>query len=197
MAPIDKKLKLAMPIRDRADVLRLNDEEHRLLARWLSEPGALTAIPAAARGRSSVLLSATAAAVVLAPWLIHLAGTLPDRQRAHDWRLAWVGFDGALMLAFAAIAWFGRRSRQIVITALLVTATMLLCDAWFDVVLSWGSAEETTAIVTAIGGEIPFAVFLLTVYHRLVRSPTAQPWRDRGGAGDPPPFRQLPVLLLT
>ena len=28
----------------------------------------------------------------------------------------------------------------------------------------------TTAIVTAIGSELPFAVFLLTVYHRLVRA---------------------------
>jgi hypothetical protein len=197
VTPIDNQLQLAMPVRDRADVLGLNDEEHRLLARWLAEAGALTAIPAAAqRRRRRVLLSATAAAVVLVPWLIYLAATLPDRQRAHDWRLAWVGFDGALMLAFAATAWFGWRSRQIVITAFLVTATLLLCDAWFDVVLSWGSAEQTTAIVTAIGGEIPFAVFLLTVYHRLVRVLTAQIWRDRGRAGDPPPLRQLPLLLL-
>ena len=198
MTPIDNQLQLAMPVRDRADVLGLNDEEHRLLARWLTEGGALTAIPAAARrrGRRRVLLSATAAAVVLVPWLIYLAATLPDRQRAHDWRLAWVGFDAALMLAFAATAWFGWRSRQIVITAFLVTATLLLCDAWFDVVLSWGSTEQTTAIVTAIGGEIPFAVFLLTVYHRLVRTLTAQIWRDRGRAGDPPSLRQLPLLLL-
>jgi hypothetical protein len=100
------------------------------------------------------------------------------------------------MLAFAATAWFGRRRRQIVITAFLVTATLLLCDAWFDVVLSWGSAEQPTAILTAIGGEIPFAVFLLTVYHRLVRALTAQIWRDRGRAGDPPPLRKLPLLLL-
>jgi hypothetical protein len=83
-----------------------------------------------------------------------------------------------------------------VITAFLVTATLLLCDAWFDVVLSWGSAEQPTAILTAIGGEIPFAVFLLTVYHRLVRALTAQIWRDRGRAGDPPPLRRLPLLLL-
>jgi hypothetical protein len=197
VTPIDNTVQLGLPIRDRADVLRLNDEEHRLLARWLADAGSITTIPAAARRRRRrVLVSATAAAVELVPWLIYLAATLPDRQRAHDWRLAWVGFDGALMLAFAATAWFGWRSRQIVITAFLVTATLLLCDAWFDVVLSWGSTEQATAILTAIGAEIPFAVFLLAVYHRLVRALTAQIWRDRGRAGDPPPLRQLPLFLL-
>jgi hypothetical protein len=196
VTPIGSNVQLATPVRDRADVLALNDDEHRLLARWLAEAGALTAIPAAARRRRRrVLLSATAAAVALAPWLVYLAATLPDRQRADDWRLAWVGFDAALMLAFAAAAWFGWRSRQFVVTAYLVTATLLFCDAWFDVVLSWGSAEQATAIVTAIAAEIPFAVFLLTVYHRLVRALTAQIWRDRGRAGDPPPLRRLPLFL--
>jgi len=193
--PIGDDVRLGRPVNDRADVLALSDDEHRLLARWLAEAGALTEIPPAARRRRRALLSATAAAVALAPWTVYLAATLPDRQRAGDWRLAWVGFDAALMLASASAAWFGWRSRQLVITACLVTAMLLFCDAWFDVVLSWGSPEQATAIVTAIAAEVPFAVFLLSVYHRLVQALTTQVWRDRGRAGDPPPLRQLPLFL--
>jgi hypothetical protein len=188
---------LSTSVRDRADVGALSDDDRLRLARWLAEVGRPTSIPAEGRRRRRrVLVPATAAAVVLVPWLAYLAATLPDRQRAHNWRLAWVGFDGALMLAFAATAWFGWRGRQIVITAFLVTATLLLCDAWFDVALSWGGREQNTSILTAVAGEIPFAVFLLAVHHRLVGALTAQIWRDRGRPGEPPPLRHLPLLLL-
>jgi hypothetical protein len=136
-------------------------------------------------------------AALLVPWLVVLAVRLPDRHPAHEWRLAWVGFDIALTLAFAATAWFGWHSRQIVITAFLVTATLLLCDAWFDVVLSWGGRGQSEAIVTAVVVEVPLAVFMLTVYHRLVRSMAVRIWRNRGLEGDPPPLHKLPLLVRS
>ena len=46
--------------------------------------------------------------------------------------------------------------RQLVITALIVTGTLLLCDAWFDVTLSWGSNEQLSSILAALLVEIPF-----------------------------------------
>ncbi len=187
---------LGAPVQSRDDVAHLSDPERRLLASWLSEvtlPIALT--PRAQRRRRHILGAATMSAAVLVPWLVVLAVTLPDRHRSHEWRLAWVGFDAALTLAFAATAWFGWRSRQVVITAFVVTATLLLCDAWFDVLLSWGGSEQTEAVLTAAFVELPLAAFLLTVYHRLLRSLSARIWRDRGFEGDLPPLRRLPLLV--
>jgi hypothetical protein len=188
--------RLRTRVGSRADVAALDEAERQRLARWISELAAPSARPPGAeRRRRRVLGAATAAALVLVPWLALLAATLPDRHRDHEWRLAWVGFDAALMVAFAATAWFGWRSRQIVITAFVVTATLLLCDAWFDVVLSWGGPEQRSAVLTALVGELPFAAFLLVVYHRLLRAMATQVWRDRGLAGPPPPLRRLPLLL--
>jgi MFS family permease len=192
----DREGRLASPVGCRDDVAALDDADRRLLVRWVSEvSGPLVRPPAAERRRRRVLVAATAAAAVLVPWLALLAATLPDRHRDHEWRLAWVGFDGALVLAFVATAWFGWRGRQIVVTAFVVTATLLLCDAWFDVVLSWGGPEQRSAVLTALLGELPFAVFMLTVYHRLLRATATQVWRDRGLPGEPPPLRRLPLLL--
>jgi hypothetical protein len=48
--------------------------------------------------------------------------------------MAWVGFDLVGLAAFAATGWAIWRGRQMVIACLLVTGTLLCCDAWFDVV---------------------------------------------------------------
>ena len=187
---------LSLPVQSREDVARLSGDDRRQLAAWLSEATLpLALVPHAQRRRRRILTAATVCAAALVPWLVVLAATLPDRHRANEWRLAWVGFDMALTLAFAATAWYGWRSRQVVITAFVVTATLLLCDAWFDVLLSWGGRGQAEALLTALVVELPLALFLLTVYHRLVRSLTVRIWRDRGLEGDPPPLHRLPLLL--
>jgi hypothetical protein len=187
---------LTASVRQRSDLLDLGPDDRRLLAAWLFELNApLPVPPAARRRRLRALLFASAATVFLVPWAAYLAATLPTQQRAHAWNVAWVGFDVGLILAFATAAWSGWRSRQLVITACLVTATLLLCDAWFDLTLSWGSGEEAASIITAAIAEVPIAIYLLTIYHRLLRSVTSQIWRDRGRAGEAPPLRKVPLLL--
>jgi hypothetical protein len=44
---------------------------------------------------------------------------------------------------------------------MVVTATLLLCDAWFDITLSWGGSEGWTSLLTAIGCEVPLALAML------------------------------------
>src|SRR4029078_527411 len=94
-------------------------------------------------------------AVLLIPWIAQLATTLPNQHSAHQWRLAWSGFDAALTLAFAFAAFAGWRRRQIAITALTILGVLLLCDAWFDITLSWGTSEQTASILTALLAEVP------------------------------------------
>ncbi|HEV2361444.1 MAG TPA: hypothetical protein VGS21_07065 [Acidimicrobiales bacterium] len=196
MTEVASEEPLHFAVRTPADIARLNPEDRRRLAAWLSSHTLPAGIPAVARRRRRrALVLLTGGVAFLVPWTIYLAATLPETERAHAWRIGWVGFDVALAVAFGCTAWFGWRARQIVITALVVTATLLLCDAWFDLCLSWGSPEQTTSIVTAAVSEVPVAVFLLATYHRILRSVTAQVWRDRGYKGDPPPLRRVPLLL--
>jgi hypothetical protein len=91
------------------------------------------------------------------PWTVYLSLTLPDHARAHNYRLAWVGFDVMLivaMLATAVLAWRGRRLAG---QAAGCTATMLIVDAWFDVTTS-GHSEVRLALLLALVVELPLAV---------------------------------------
>lgn len=187
---------LARPVRTEADLASLSPDDRLRVAAWLSAlnlPACLP--PKARRRRRTFLLIATAAAAALIPWIASLAVTLPNRHGTHAWRAAWVGFDLALAASFAATAWSGWRGRQVVITSLIVTATLLLCDAWFDLALSWGGPDQAASIVAAVAVELPLALFLLGVCHAILGALTAQAWRDRGRPGSPPPLRHVQLLL--
>jgi hypothetical protein len=193
----ERAARLTTPVATRAQVADLDEEERRLLAGWLAECSVPPAVTREVRRRRLVALVASAgAAVVLAAWIGVLSVTLPDRYAAHEWRIAWIGFDVALALGFAATAWTGWRTRQLVITALIVTGTLLLCDAWFDVTLSWGSNEQLSSILAAVLVEIPFAFALWFVAYRLLQALTDQIWRLEGAREPRPPLHRVPLLPL-
>ena len=96
-------------------------------------------------------------ALFLVPWTLYLTFTLPSRHLTEHYDLAWVGFDIALLTAFAATAWAAVRRWDLLVPLAAVTGTMLLCDAWFDVVTSQGGTEIIEAAAEAIFGELPLA----------------------------------------
>jgi len=51
----------------------------------------------------------------------------------------------------------------------IVTATLMVCDAWFDITLSWGSSESVLSVLTAVCGELPVAATFLSGAHHLIR----------------------------
>jgi hypothetical protein len=80
--------------------------------------------------------------------------------------------------------------RQVALIALVITATLLTCDAWFDVCLSWGTDEHWGSVATALV-ELPVAILLANSAAVLMRrgftviallrglDPTALPlWRQ-------------------
>ncbi|EWS99731.1 hypothetical protein N865_21015 [Intrasporangium oryzae NRRL B-24470] len=100
-------------------------------------------------------------AVALVPWTIYLGEALPSRVVAHDFDVAWIGFDIALLVALAATAWSAlRRSRHLTVTASF-SAALLLVDAWFDVVMSRPGPSRNEALAMAVLVEVPLAVVCL------------------------------------
>jgi hypothetical protein len=97
------------------------------------------------------------AAVALVPWTLWLTFSLPSHHVAHLYRLAWVGFDVALAAAFGATALGVARSSAWLEIAAAVAGTLLLCDAWFDVVTANGGDERALAALEAAVGELPLA----------------------------------------
>src|SRR5579862_9373938 len=76
------------------------------------------------------------AAAGLLPWTLWLTFTLPSRHETEHYDVAWVVFDIGLFCAFAATAWAALRASEWLVPFAAVTGTMLVCDAWFDVVTS-------------------------------------------------------------
>jgi hypothetical protein len=96
-------------------------------------------------------------AVGLVPWTLYLTFTLPSRHVTFHYDLAWIGFDVALAVAFGATAWAAFRGSQWLVPLAAVTGTMLVCDAWFDVVTSQTGTETWEAVAEAVLGELPLA----------------------------------------
>ncbi len=149
----------------------MSPEERRQLAQALAaidEPHILTDPRFLKRRRVSLLIF-MGCCVVLAGWIIVLMLTLPKHYTANHWRPAWVGFDIVLLGAFAATAWASWRERQILVLLLTVTGTLLVCDAWFDVVLDLGTPQFLMSVASAVIAELPLAFILLNAARRLMR----------------------------
>lgn len=132
--------------------------------------------------------------VGMVPWIVYLALSLPKTYVAGHWTLLWVGFDvglAAVLLSTALAAW---RRRQIMVPLLLVTSTLLICDAWFDVITSLGRPDGWVSILTAVCAEIPLAVAFLWLYRRLVLATIAEARRRAGDSEGPRRLRDVQVL---
>jgi hypothetical protein len=90
-------------------------------------------------------------------WIIALAIRLPSRYRADHWNVAWVGFDVMLLISLIATAWVFTRRPHLVPTAFVVTAVLLVCDAWFDVTTASGTGDTVVSVVCAAAFELPLA----------------------------------------
>jgi hypothetical protein len=96
-------------------------------------------------------------AVGLVPWTLYLTFTLPSRHVTFHYDLAWVGFDVALATAVAATTLAAIRRSHWLVAFAAVAGTMLVCDAWFDIVTSHEGGQMWEAVAEAILGELPLA----------------------------------------
>lgn len=116
------------------------------VARWLE--------PARRHPWRVLALLLMVAGVMLVPWLLWLAGTLPDTVRARNWPELWVGIDIAEAVALVLTGiWVWHRDPRRILSAALA-ATLLWLDAWVDVTTSSGHTRWLS-ITLAVIAEIP------------------------------------------
>ncbi|MGH3265466.1 MAG: hypothetical protein ACRDNS_26125, partial [Trebonia sp.] len=169
-----------------AQLREMTPSERRKLARSLATvdfPHPLLGIYLA-RGRRLGALVSIVACTVLVGWIVVLVLTLHDSFHAEHWTGAWVGFDVILLFAFAATGWAFWRGRQIVIACLVVTATLLCCDAWFDVVLDAGTSDVWLSVASALVVELSLAFLMLNAARRLIRLSAVVAVSEAGDSSD-------------
>jgi hypothetical protein len=182
---IDEEQLRRLTPHERHDVIR------RLAAMDAPDPAAMAS---GARRRAFALALIIVCCVVLAAWIGVLAVTLPKYYRTGAWRGAWVGFDVGLLVAFLAAGWASWRRRQMLIICLVVLATLLCCDAWFDVVLDARTPGFYWSLASALVIELPLAALAIAGARRLLHMTSRAMWLYHGNAGPTPRLRHLRLV---
>jgi hypothetical protein len=103
--------------------------------------------------------------VVMVPWIVYIAVSLPSRQLSPNYDLAWAGFDVLLAAGLAGSAYFTLRRSRYLSAAAAATAAMLVVDAWFDCMTTPGS-DRWQSIAFCFLVELPLAAVCLWLsYH--------------------------------
>jgi hypothetical protein len=105
----------------------------------------------------------------LLPWTVWLSDSLNPHHVTNRWDLAWSGFDTGLALFFLATAVAAYRRSPWVGALAAATGTMLVVDAWFDIVLESHADELRQSILLAIFAELPAAAFCFWIAQRTER----------------------------
>lgn len=179
-----------------ADALRSlsEDERRHLLRRIVAYDRHPPVKPGVSWRWDLLLVLIIGGCILLAAWIGYLAVSLPAFYRAGSWRGAWVGFDITELVVFAVTGWAAWRRRQVLIMCLIVLATLLLCDAWFDVVLNSRTAGFLSSLLSALLIEVPIAVIAIVVARRLLRITVGQVIKYEGGAGPVPSLWKVPLF---
>jgi hypothetical protein len=101
-------------------------------------------------------------ALALLPWAATLNVILPSRHVARHWDLAWTGFDVGLAGGLAAVAVTAYRRSAWLPRFAMAAGTLLLTDAWFDV-LTAGHGTDRTLSLAGLAIELPLAVLCFRI----------------------------------
>jgi hypothetical protein len=108
-----------------------------------------------------------AAGALMLPWVAGLVFILPTRHEAAHYGASWIGFDLALCGMLLRTGWLAQKGREHIELSAAMTGTLLLVDAWFDVVTADNHKELALAVLLACVGEIPLAAFCLWIAGRV------------------------------
>jgi hypothetical protein len=162
-----------------ANVGAVQEREHGSSVADVSVGPPTTGLPRKLRNWGLAILGTFC--LILLPWTVYLAYSLPARHVTPHWSLVWTGFD-VMMAAVASwtLVSLVRQSPYLPIAA-STTGTLLFCDAWFDLLTSRPGSELLESSVLAVAGEVPLAAlcFWIAFDAERVGRHTAHYWRRR------------------
>jgi len=133
----------------------------------MSAPGQAESVTPAPRWVAPFFL---VVGIVLVLWTIWIAYDLPRRHVARHWDVAWAGFD-VMMAALLLVTAYGAARRAAWLQgAAAASATMLFCDAWFDIVTAGRGADLAMSLLSGIFIELPLAVVCVWVARNAERA---------------------------
>lgn len=111
---------------------------------------------------------------VLIPWTIFLAYLLPPRYISHNWDIAWTGFDIFMIILFASTAYLTIIKSIYASISSAMLGTILLTDAWFDILTSKPGLPQRRSIMEALIIEVPLSIVSFWLSHKILTSKTRE-----------------------
>jgi hypothetical protein len=112
----------------------------------------------------------TGLSLILIPWTFHLSLTLPAHHLSSHWDLSWVGLDIGITLLLLLSALLVYLRSDLVIISSTATGSLLLADAWFDIMSAHKGADLRESAAMAVFVELPLAVISYVVAHRIIQA---------------------------
>src|SRR5579884_6210 len=119
--------------------------------------------------RGWVTVAFAAIGIGLLPWTIWLSMSLHAHHATTHWDIAWSGFDSGLAALFISTAVAAYRRSPWVGALAAATGTVLIVDAWFDIILESHADELRNSILLAVFAEIPAALVCFWIALRTER----------------------------
>lgn len=108
-------------------------------------------------------------AAITVPWTIYLANTIPEHPLSANWDNAWVGLDIAIVTLLILNAVYAYKESKWLIMSATATSTVLVVDAWFDVMSAHTSSDMRQAVILALFIELPLAALTFVTALKLVK----------------------------
>jgi hypothetical protein len=119
--------------------------------------------------RKCVIVVFAGVGIALLPWTTWLATSLTAHHTTNDWNVAWSGFDTGLAVMFLSTSVAAYRRSPWVGALAAATGTLLVTDAWFDIVLESHADERRNSILLAMLVELPTAAVCFWIAYRTER----------------------------
>ncbi len=110
--------------------------------------------------------------VLLIPWTILLSYVLPHHYVSHHWDIAWTGFDIFMSILFASTAILAIKKSSYTSISSIMLGTILIIDAWFDVLTAKPGLPQIRSILEAIIIELPLAAVSFWLGHKIFHQTT-------------------------
>lgn len=105
--------------------------------------------------------------VLTLPWVAGLAVELPSRSEAAHYDVSWAGFDVLLCALLLRTGWSALHDLEHVEVTAAMTGSLLIVDAWFDVMSAPDTRQFLIALAMALCVELPLAGFCLWIAGRV------------------------------
>lgn len=113
--------------------------------------------------------------IITIPWTVYIGITLPTKELSRHWDAAWVGLDIAIAFMLILNALFSYFESKWLVLSATATSTLLITDAWFDVVTAHSGRPFHEAAASAFFIELPLAILTFHVALRIMHREHGKP----------------------